>query len=234
MSKKEVVGSMSEWAGMLSDFFRQIKDGSINSKEMQAIIEHQNPFVSENNCNLILADWQTFYRCLGISCDFSNIVIPNDPGGFGRVIIMAQSITPQSAYNLCAKNFSCWKYTDKNLDEVVISDRNAKNGPYAIRVRDGVEADEEFKNLSADDIKVKKIITETLEERLMHELKFFKECGKHLDVTNITLCSGSRDSGGDVPHVHWFGYSSEVSVDRHSSGHAHDHLRAREAVSLSF
>jgi hypothetical protein len=30
-------------------------------------------------------------------------------------------------------------------------------------------------------------------ERLLYELKYFAETGKHLDIDNLTLCSGSRD-----------------------------------------
>lgn len=42
--KKEVVGSMSEWAGMLKDFFRQIEDGSKTQEQTQAFLERRNPF----------------------------------------------------------------------------------------------------------------------------------------------------------------------------------------------
>ena len=37
----------------------------------------------------------------------------------------------------------------------------------------------------------------------MFELEYFKKNGKHLDVDNITLCTGSRCSGGNVPGVGW-------------------------------
>jgi hypothetical protein len=46
MGKRDVVGSMSEWAGMLSDFFRQIKDGSITLEMLGEFNEHRNPFAS--------------------------------------------------------------------------------------------------------------------------------------------------------------------------------------------
>ncbi|MFH1346991.1 MAG: hypothetical protein ABIH10_01950, partial [Spirochaetota bacterium] len=152
---------------------------------LQLLIE--NGRVSDSYAALI-ADWQAFYRSLGINCDLSGVRIPDDQGGFGRVIVMAQGVTSQSAYNLCAKNFPCWKYTDKNLDKAVTSERTTRNGAYAIRVRDRVEADEELKNRSYNDLKRDGIPGITLEEREILELKFFKETGKHLDIANWTLC----------------------------------------------
>ena len=42
--KKEIVGSMSEWFGVLKDVFRQIDDGSLIIRHFQALLEHRNPF----------------------------------------------------------------------------------------------------------------------------------------------------------------------------------------------
>ncbi len=112
------------------------------------------------------------------------------------------------------------------------SDRTPKNGPYAVRVRDRVEADEELKNLSAEDIKAQKINTETLEERFMHEIKFFRETEKHLDVKNVTLCAASRWDDGGVPGVRWSEYDGKMSVYRYGPAYADDFLRARRAVSF--
>ncbi len=41
---KPAVGSMSEWSGVLKDFFRQIDDGSISLEEIKVFNEHRNPF----------------------------------------------------------------------------------------------------------------------------------------------------------------------------------------------
>ena len=158
--------------------------------------------IDRNQYADLIQDWQNFYHDLGIDCELSNIHIPEDPGGFKRVLIMVPEITSQTAFDLCQKDFKCWKWTEKNLDEIVISYRNAKNSPYVIRIRDRVEADEELKNLSADQLKEQKIPGITLEERLIYELKYFKETGKHLDIENWTLCASSRYSDGSVPFVY--------------------------------
>jgi hypothetical protein len=41
--------------------------------------------------------------------------------------------------------------------------------------------------------------TETLLERMLHELVFFSETRKHLDVNNLTFCCGSRYADGYGP-----------------------------------
>ena len=233
MSKRQVVGSMSDWSGVLKDFFRQIGDGSIALNQVQAFLEHQNPFGAKAELDILalLVDWQNFYNELfGIETDFSDLQIPEKQEGFDRLIIVAKEMTPQLLYDKCKELFLCWKWTNKNLDKIVKSERIAKNGAYAIWVRNRVEADEELKNLSADDLKKKNISGITLEERLIHELKYFKETGKHLDRDNITLCAGSRYSDGDVPDVYW--YIGELKLRWDSSDFRSDDLRARRAVSI--
>ena len=44
MEKEKVVGSMSDWSGLLKDFFRQIDDGSFTREMLKAVNEHRNPF----------------------------------------------------------------------------------------------------------------------------------------------------------------------------------------------
>lgn len=176
----------------------------------------------------LIVEWENFYRDIGIHCDLSGVVIPNDPGGFERVIIMAPGITPQKAYDICAKNFKCWKWTDKDLDKIITSDRPAN--PYAVRFRNRVEADEELKDVSARQLKGQGIQGITLEERLILELKYFKETDKHLDIQNVTLCSGSRDDDGRVPSVDWGGDDGELRVGWRDPDYSGDGLRSRVAV----
>jgi hypothetical protein len=136
----------------------------------------------------------------------------------------------EELYAKCKELFPCWCWTDSNFNTIVTwNERDTKNGPYAIWVKDNVEADEELKNLSATDIKEKGIATETLADRLIHELKFFTETGEHLDVKNMTLCAGSRDSFGVVPGVCWrYGAMTVVwCIPVYRSGS----LRSRQVVS---
>lgn len=176
----------------------------------------------------VLLDWQNFYRkVFGIEVDFlSNLVIPAQPEGFDRLLIIADGITPQRLYDKCVQLFPSWKWTDGDLDEIVTSDRT---GAYAIWIRDRVEADEELKNLSANQLKERGVSGITLEERLIYELNYFKETGQHLDTQNVTLCSGSRYSGGYVPYVVWFG--GKMRVNWSYPVYRSDVLRSRQVVS---
>jgi len=178
----------------------------------------------------LISDWQTFYRdVFGLELDFSGLRIPERQEGFDRIVVVARGMTPQKLYDKCAELFPCWKWTNGDLDKVVISDRAAKNGAYAVWFRDRVEADEEFKSHSADQLKQMNIPGITFEERLLFELKFFKETGNHLDISNITLCAGSRYGDGRVPCVRWGG--DLLGVDWFYSDGTSDNLRSRQAVS---
>ncbi|MBI5194348.1 MAG: hypothetical protein HZA08_13035 [Nitrospirae bacterium] len=222
--EKKVVESVSEWSGVLKDFFRQIHDGSITKSEFQDFLVHRKPFQKPD----IVTEWEDFYRDIGINCDLSSVLIPNDPGGFSRVLFVVAEVTPQWIYDKSNELFPCWKWTEGNLDEIIISERIAKNRPYAIRVRDRVEADEELKNHSAYDIK-DQMTYETFEERMVHELKFFKETGEHLDRLNVTLCAGSCYYFGYVPRIRW--YDGKLLVSRYRFEDRDDRVRPRVVVS---
>ena len=93
-----------------------------------------------------------------------------------------------------------------------------------------MEAGKENENLSANKCKELNINGITLEERLLLELFYHWRTNKHLDINNVTLCTGSRDSGGGVPRVGWD--VGKMDVRYYYSGHSLDSLRSRSAVSL--
>ncbi|KKT39089.1 MAG: hypothetical protein UW28_C0040G0008, partial [Parcubacteria group bacterium GW2011_GWA2_44_13] len=64
----------------------------------------------------------------------------------------------------------------------------------------------------------------------LYEAKYFKETGKHLDISNWTLCSGSRYSDGGVPCVRWDSHYSEMGVDGADPSGAYGGLRSRQTV----
>lgn len=53
---KENVEDISVWAGMFKDFFRQIQDGSVTRENLQAFLEHRNPFPKEEQYITIVDD----------------------------------------------------------------------------------------------------------------------------------------------------------------------------------
>lgn len=201
------------------------KVAEIEGKSPEKSTERKEPDIEQ-----LKKDWENFYRdTFKIKSNFSQIEIPEKREGFEKLIIMEKGLTAQKLFDKCKELFLSRKRTDKNLDKVVTSDRSAKEKAYAIWVRDRIEADEELKNLSADDVKKQKLITETLEERLLQELEYFTKNKEHLDTENVTLCAGSRCSDGSVPHVDW--RDGGLSVFRYGPDFRGGRLRPRQAVS---
>ena len=174
--------------------------------------------------------WQIFYqKFFNIDLDISSIRIPERKLGFDRLIVVADGLTIKQVYDVCAKHFPCFCYTD-DLDKAITKDdRDFDKGSYAIWIRDRVEADKELKRLSAYQIRERGILGITLLERLIFEVKYFSERGEHLDIENWTLCSGTHDSDGLVPYVFW--WDGRLRVGMSIPGGRHVFLRARATVS---
>ncbi len=94
------------------------------------------------------------------------------------------------------------------------------------------EADENLKNISAEDWEKKAIQTITLRERLIMEKMWFEETGTHMDIDNWTLCVGSRDRVGGVPGVYWGSAGGKLYVGWYDPQVADGDLHSRAAVSL--
>ncbi len=186
---------------------------------------------SADGLDAILSDWRSFWKDnFNLDLDFTTLRIPPQQEGFNRLLIMLEGMTANRLYAKCAELFPCWRYMD-NLNTVT-SDRDpTKLGTYAIWARDRVEADEELKSKSANDLREAGVKGETLPERLLHELKYFTETKEHLDVRTITLCSGSRDPHGGVPDVRWRSEGGEMGVGWYIPARRGVSLRVRAVVS---
>jgi hypothetical protein len=226
-----IVGSVSGWSlGMLKDLFRQMDDGSILPYEMQAFLEHRDPFTT-------LPDilWAETYKVLGMEDEYAigvkSLVIPERPDIW--VMPMVKGVTCNrivAGHKKLGVNF--YLYAD-DLDQAVpTNDRNAnRDGSYVVGFRRTIEADEENKNKSAKQLTNENHCGITLPERLLLGAGFYVATGQHLDEENITLCPGSRVSGGRVPGVYWGSGLRKVYVHWYSSDGARGALRSRSAVS---
>lgn len=180
---------------------------------------------------LQLQSWRDFYqKFFGIEIDTVSIKVPERKSGFDRLIVVSKGITLSQIIEVCRKQFQVWLYAEDLDKEITVNDRT-NTETHALWVRDRVEADEENKNLSANDCKEKNIQGETLMERLLHGLKYFAETGKHLDVENVTLCNGSRCCDGGVPGVGWRPDSRKLRVGWYNPTNRGGNLRSREVVS---
>lgn len=181
---------------------------------------------------LFLEDQRRFFKEV-YGKQFPKVTLPERQIGFGWGIVMAPFMTTQYLFDCSRERFGgAWKWTDRSLDEIIIhNDRDPKrDGAYGIWCRGRVEADEETKGQSAQQILSAGIKGTTCAERLGLGLWFHWRTSNQLDVKNITLCPGSRGSYGGVPDVGWDTDNREVYVNRYNPDGANDDLRTRVAV----
>ncbi len=181
-----------------------------------------------------LQSWSEFYkRYFGITVDFSLVKIPDDPGGFDRIIFIPQGLKLNGILKAMLKALIKWWTfaTNDDLDKAVTKNDRVPTQAYAIRCRERVEADEELKGLSANQIEERKIQCMTLFERAIYGLKYYSETGEHLDIVNWTLCAGSRNSDGDVPSMGSLPRYDKVNFDYCVPVLSDGCLRARQVVS---
>lgn len=241
MKKHETVRPMTK--GQRNDLAKTVFESipNISFEDGNAVLSSKGPLVADlrsvfekympsSLANRQLQAWQKIYHD-HFGVELGPVAIPTHRKGFDRLIVVAQGITIQQAYDACKKLFPCWKSMDRDFDEAIPTNERVPNTSYAIWARDRIEADEEFKSLSVNNLKAKSVTTLTVLERILFELKYFIETGGHLDINNVTLCAGSRGSDGSVPSADWHGSKFYVHVLWCDPAHSNDDLRAREAVS---
>lgn len=174
--------------------------------------------------------WRKFYqKHFSLDLNFADLIIPEKPAeGNWRLLIIAQGLTMNQAYDAMSKAFKCWRYKD-DLDKAIPTNARTTKTAYAIWVRDGVEPDEKYLGKSTNQADPTMTIGVTVLERMIHELSYFDETGNHLDIKGVTFCTGSRYSDGGVPSMFWFG--SKVQVGWYSLGCSYSDCGLREAVS---
>lgn len=230
-------------AGMLKEVIAtvvQAVPAELSYEDAERIISNKNLLIkgikelitkrSPRNIEVTLAVWRDLYKKeFNLDVDMSEIRIPEHKPGFDRLIVVAKGATLNKAYEACEKKFKCWKYTYDLEKSVIKNDRDPAKNTYAIWIRDQKEADEELRNLSSVNLKRKGIKGITLLERLVFELKFFNETGKHLDINNLTLCSGSSNSSEHELTVAC--QCGRVEVDWQEVDCSGGLLRSREVIS---
>lgn len=227
MSKTQMIGNMSACAGMMKDFWRQVDDGSITDRMFSDFLQHRDPFRITD----IGGEWEEFYRkYFRLNVNLYGVTIALNPGGFDRVIFIPKGLRLNDVIKAMKKCFPILSYID-DLDRDVVENVRQSDRNYAIRIRERVEADEELKSLSANQLKQQGVNCMTLLERLVLELKYWSETGQHLDVQNWTLCAGSRLRNGFVPLVYWHADRSKLHIDWYFPVDARGDLRARQSVS---
>lgn len=240
MGAQKVLVAGSVTASQLKDLFRQFEDKSLNGDHLQALLEHRNPFEGEEppeevNYPQTGIDWLRIYRKLGMEAEFRtalpnlNQVVANDNLWWVPVITGLTS----NKIVACLRRLGVTVdlYTNDLDTGVPTNDRDPARGSYTVCFHRTIEADPEHHNKSAQMLTEAGVQGITLLECLLLELAFFLQTGDHLDKENVTLCSGSRFSDGDVPSVDWDRDDRQLAVSWYDADDQHPSLRTRSVVS---
>lgn len=227
--------------GQISATLKALEDQGLSLEEM-ALLRSDKSLVQEVvkliksrikvETSDILVVWQKIYHeWFGMEINISDLQVPESYDSEKHfLVLVAEGITMNTVVSAMRERFNVYLYTE-NLDTNVIeNDRNSKDGDYFVCFNKSVEADEEYKNMSADELAKKEYKGITLLERLLLEVLHYSETKKHLDIENWTLCSGSRSSDGSVPCVHWNSDYDKLDVDWCLSDFSYDCLRSRVVV----
>jgi hypothetical protein len=206
-SQKPSWGQLGSLAGFIVEFLASI----LNFSQVEHWLKHKNElkkklreaFSVTDEFFEIREDWQKFYKTnFDWNVDFGQVLIPVRPAyGKWRLLFIPKGMTMNLAFKTCEKLFTSWKYYD-DLDKKIIKNIRNTDSNYVVWVRDEVEPDSEFLGKSTRQADPEMLIGITLLERIIFEIKYFTETGKHLDIKGVTFCSGSRNSGGDIPRAY--------------------------------
>ncbi len=180
----------------------------------------------------LITDWLQFYReVFHLELDPADITLPSEQDGFGWIVVVAKDLTCNGVFEICRQRFNgkVWRHCD-DLDQAITHNDRQPTQTYAIRVRDRVGADVEHKDRSANATAQQGIKGMTNLERMLLELWYHWKNKDHLDTETLTICSGSRYTGGYVPYVRWG--DDEFSVGYVHPDSADGNWRVREVVSL--
>lgn len=225
-TREEKVGRMIKLTGSAIELVAQGK------REPDDLNDFLQKFVFGNA--LPDLDWQKTYDTLGMSAEYAEAIktlgVHENPNLW--VVPAVKGVTCNKVVAALRSLDGIYTYVDDLNKDVPTNDRDPnRDGSYAISFLRTIEADEENKNKSANVLAQGGHKGITLLERLLMELGYFLTTGQHLDVKNITLCAGSRDSDGNVPGVYGSSGARGVYVGCCSSGHAGGSLRSRSVVS---
>ncbi len=123
----------------------------------------------------------------------------------------------------------CWSYTNDLHNAVRISVRDTDDH-YAVWVHDSLEPDIEYLGKAVCLVDTYMKIGITVLERIIFEIKYFSETGNHLDIKKATLCSGSRNSKGNVIYTSCNG--NGFNIDWCTLDYCDSHYSIREVAAL--
>lgn len=216
---------------------RVVKSMIANTKRMKSILRQlvsskdEATVVEEEALYLWHSGWPRFWRAFGFRYDHDALVLPEYRDGFGWSITtpdLAEWPMSKLLHEVCGRMFPTWQYYDDDQLDKIVSAKEP-TGTHVVLVRDCVEADEKNKGKSAIMIEAENLPVITLRQRAVLEARYFFETNGHLDMSNLTICAGSRYADGSVPGVSWD--DVEFSVGSVDPDGVVDYGRIREVLS---
>lgn len=136
-TQKVVVEGSSVTAPQLSDFFRQIGDGSLSGYHLQALLDHRNPFEIPMDTDSQVDRWRKVCEREFNITILDEIVIPERKPGFDRLIVVPEGLTLNQIIKVFRTKFKVWTYVD-DLDRPITKNERTNEATYAIWVREQV------------------------------------------------------------------------------------------------
>jgi hypothetical protein len=197
MTKEKMVGDVpGKVLGMIADLAHKLRHGTLTPEELGLFLKREDPFERSN----WFLEWMRFYKeVFGLSLDFSKIPVCKKREGFNWLFFMAPGLTANKIFDKCSEYFNVWRCRD-DLDKEI---GGGETWIYSFWLRDRIMADEENKNLSAQECRQKNIYGLNLNERMLLELWYYWKTAKHLDEDASTLCIRSHYLDGMIPSVGW-------------------------------
>ncbi|MEI6529245.1 MAG: hypothetical protein WCN88_02450 [Candidatus Falkowbacteria bacterium] len=229
----EVVTSLQvlEKNGFTREMLDCLRGTSGNSMAQEIIALFYNPSLNSSFYKSRVEEWERFYKkYFDIEVNLSKIKVQRPWKEFSRLVIIVPKIPLFRIISVMEKRFSVIIDPSDHSVDATINQREGNSVPYAIWVHDGEEPEVDHRGHSAAWMSNCPKESETLVERLIHGLKYWDEHKKHMDITMLTLCSGSQSVLGLVPCVSCLqGYIIQISWVKPSYSHAK--VGPREVIS---
>jgi hypothetical protein len=208
LSPKEAEVLLGEKKGSLVKAIRAAAFGLLGNRSSFQIA------VALDNCLEEIASWRKFFReHLEMETDFF-LRMPRLRKGASQSVIVCPGVTPLNLWRKCEEQFPC--ATEGIGDDMdfwlsnVTSKRVAEESAYGVWIIDDMlfQEFEAFAKAISDAGKSAESLDSgtlggiTLEERLLFELKYFRERGSHAPkAVAPRVCLGSHYFGGTTPTV---------------------------------
>ncbi|KKW10366.1 MAG: hypothetical protein UY50_C0036G0004 [Parcubacteria group bacterium GW2011_GWA2_49_9] len=219
--------------GQSPEIRRQLKDGSLHTRNVQALIEHRPVFPETIDANIVF--WTGLYAVvfeIDAKADLLKLNWP-DPDPNYWDVPMVKGLTETRALNALKhwNKFPVGSYYDdpNSVIDLKETERHPSRGTYGVRFHAEPEGDEDQKNISAN--RHRELGTKgntILEAQVLEPMFFLKSGGSHLNTRTVNHAIGSPFSDGRIPGASWVGRFYLFSGYLPDS--AHPNLRARVAV----